>query len=160
MFASFPCKGQQFVRQRPFQMNAGDSFSTSCYYDSDNTAMFGLGAAEEMCVFYMLYYPEKRLLGDNQWICGYDLPIEACNANLTSDQYSLTAAKTLSSLDIDNFFERDFGSISSSDGQCLPQPSIVVAPTSSAFLIEQMNTFIIMLLLSATSIWQIYELIG
>ena len=115
-----------------------------------------------MCLFNMVYYPAKRLLGGLQWICAYGVPFEACNANLTSDQYSLTAAKSLSSLDIDNFFERDFGSsssISSGDGQCLPQPSIVVTSTSSAFLVHNMNTFIVVLL-SATSIWQIYELVG
>ena len=111
-----------------------------------------------MCLFNMVYYPAKRLLGGLQWICAYDVPFEACNANLTSDQYSLTAAQTFSSLEIDNFFERDFGS-SSSDGQCLPQPSIVVTSTSSAFLVHNMNTFIVVLL-SATSIWQIYELVG
>jgi Copper type II ascorbate-dependent monooxygenase, C-terminal domain len=149
------------VRQRPFQMNAGDSFSTSCYFDAENATTFGKGATEEMCLFNMLYYPAKRLLGGLQWICAYGVPFEACNANLTSDQYSLTAAKTLSSLDIDNFFERDFGSssISSGDGQCLPQPSIVVTTTSSAFLVHTMNTLIVVLL-SATSIWQIYELVG
>ena len=159
MIASFPCKGQQFVRQRPFQMNAGDSFSTSCYFDADNATTFGKGATEEMCLFNMLYFPAKRLLGENQWVCAYDVPFEACNAILTSDQYSLTAAKTLSSLEIDNFFQRDFGSISSSDGQCLPQPSIVATSTSSAFHVRKMNTFITVLL-SATTFWQIYALVG
>ena len=50
--------------QEPFEIKAGDSFKTGCFYmNEDNERVFGYGSSEEMCIHFFFYYPKKSLNG-------------------------------------------------------------------------------------------------
>ena len=56
------------VQQDSFQLQAGDSFRTTCYYE-DGT-VFKEGSDDEMCIGYLMYYPAKKFSGF-PFICPY-----------------------------------------------------------------------------------------
>jgi hypothetical protein len=114
--------GLQAIRQRPFQVLAGDSFSTTCIYDAKTPTVFGKASVEEMCLFSILYYPAKQILGQRQWACGVGIPLSSCNATYESNEYSVSDSQLLSPLEIDTFYERTFGSLSSN--QCSSRPPL------------------------------------
>jgi Copper type II ascorbate-dependent monooxygenase, C-terminal domain len=87
------------VRQQPYQILPGDSFSTTCFFSSNNNATFGESSSNEMCNSVILYYPAKRIFNAAPWICLYDTPLAACNATLSTSMVVTTSSElTTSSL--------------------------------------------------------------
>ena len=119
--------GVYAVRQQPFQVYPGDSFSTSFFFESDEEAIFGPASADEMCNSVLLYYPVKRLLGVAPWACTFDLPIGACNATLTTSAVEITDGGSTATSRLSNgatsfstsdaYLERTFGY--NTNGQCV-----------------------------------------
>jgi dopamine beta-monooxygenase len=81
------------VQQSPYTVQAGDAFSTRCYFDESQSTLlsevsplsssvpsvvFGPGSQDEMCIVFLFYYPKQDdLLPDR---CGYnDEPLQ-CDA--------------------------------------------------------------------------------
>ena len=147
------------IRQRPFQVNPGDSFSTTCIYDRKSPTEFGKKSIEEMCLFSILYYPAKEIFGQRQWACGVGIPLKSCNATLITDQYALSDAQSLSPFDIDTFYERSFGS--QSTNQCSLKPPLTFTNSddekSSSPALREAN--LIFMLLSASTFWRLYALL-
>ncbi|CBJ30300.1 conserved unknown protein [Ectocarpus siliculosus] len=77
----------------------GDVFTTECFYDTSYSSVdssnvtFGLGSENEMCIDYVLYYPDQRL--PNGGACG----LLACDGSILS----------YSELEEDSDFNRTFG---------------------------------------------------
>ncbi|CAM9688005.1 unnamed protein product [Ectocarpus sp. 12 AP-2014] len=77
----------------------GDVFTTECYYDTSYSSVgspnvtWGLGSENEMCIDYILYYPDQRL--PNGGACGFF----ACDGSILS----------YSELEEDSDFNRTFG---------------------------------------------------
>jgi hypothetical protein len=125
--------GVYAVRQQPYQIYPGDSFSTSFFFESDEEAIFGPASADEMCNSVLLYYPAQKLLGVAPWICIYDLPRNSlCNATLTTSAVEITDTATSSLSDgvtsfstSDAYLERTFGY--NTNGQCLEKSSSSLA---------------------------------
>ncbi len=70
IFLSF-AKGAFRTPQKSYQVLPGDSFRTTCYYKDG--VKFGIGAEDEMCIAFILYYPARDLLGV-PWICPHGAP--------------------------------------------------------------------------------------
>ncbi|KAK3267095.1 hypothetical protein CYMTET_24326 [Cymbomonas tetramitiformis] len=66
----------------PFKVNRGDSFKTTCFYETpDNLTMFGPNSEDEMCIDFMYYYP---ILRDPQTVrCDYESH-QNCSSRLLS----------------------------------------------------------------------------
>ena len=104
-----------------------------------------------MCLFSVLYYPAKQILGRGQWACGLGVPLPACNASYKMDQYSLADVPSLSPLEIDVFYTREFGISKGENNQCFPKPSVRM--TSSSFRTHYgRNMYTVLVLLSASAI--------
>jgi hypothetical protein len=134
--------GVYAVRQQPYQIFPGDSFSTSFFFESDEDAKFGPASADEMCNSVLLYYPAKRLLGVAPWICIFNVDIGACNASLTTSLVEITDSGTTSTSRLSNdasifttsdaFLERTFGY--NTNGQCFEKnQSNINGETSNSF---------------------------
>jgi len=73
----------------PFAVQPGDAFATSCYYapddgtDGTNATVFGYGRYDEMCVVFMMYYPEQTADGF-AGTCGYEVGNAVCSGSVTS----------------------------------------------------------------------------
>ncbi|EJK46452.1 ascorbate-dependent monooxygenase [Thalassiosira oceanica] len=68
----FDQQGSFAVQQQPYDLMPGDSFKTTCYYRDG--VRFGLSSQEEMCIAFVLYYPEKTISGfgnEIPWMCAY-----------------------------------------------------------------------------------------
>jgi hypothetical protein len=59
-YYDFDQRGSAPVRQEPFVVKKGDSFRTTCYYESNNGAVFGHGSRDEMCMSFIYYYPKQN----------------------------------------------------------------------------------------------------
>jgi len=75
----FDQNGNAPVQQDPYEILPGDSFKTTCYYDSSKKRVagdvdFGLASSDEMCISFLYYYPQKIFTTNNNdnypWICG------------------------------------------------------------------------------------------
>jgi hypothetical protein len=120
------------VRQQAYQVLPGDSFTTSCFYETSNGTTFGLASVQEMCEIFVFYYPAKTIFDRGQWSCGLGIPITACNATTDVTQYALSDGDTIESKETFqsyNFFERTFG-LSTSD-QCVSKPSQLMNSTKN-----------------------------
>ena len=108
----FDQQGNPPIVQTPFEIAAGDSFRTTCFYRDNGTTEFGLGSQEEMCIAFLYYYPRKLYANELPWFCGYDLGFPSCDA-----EYKYTL------LEAEEDLERVFGV---SDGKCpeLTDPDI------------------------------------
>ena len=53
--------GGPVFQASPFQFRKGDSFRTTCYFDTDPDTKFGLGSLDEMCMIFILYFPKQNL---------------------------------------------------------------------------------------------------
>ena len=95
------------VVQEPFEIHAGDTFRTTCYYRADNDAKFGLSSQDEMCIAFLFYYPRKQLAGRFPWMCGVGLPGDVC-----------TAAHDHTILDSTEALGRQFGDVTSPIRDC------------------------------------------
>ncbi|CAM9637657.1 unnamed protein product [Ectocarpus fasciculatus] len=77
----------------------GDVFTTECFYDTSYSSVdssnvtFGLGSENEMCIDYILYYPDQRLPSGGA--CG----LSACDGSVLG----------YSELEDDSDFNRTFG---------------------------------------------------
>ncbi|KAJ9462716.1 Tyramine beta-hydroxylase [Diplonema papillatum] len=62
---------QQNTLFEPFVFQAGGSMNTTCSYDAkgEDVVEFGPGSPQEMCIYYMFYYP--RVAGLAGSYCGY-----------------------------------------------------------------------------------------
>lgn len=89
----FEQNGAGAVRQEPYTLKMGDSYKTSCYYESYDGTKFGLGSEDEMCMSFIYYFPKQP----NFFGCDSDSKIEACQG-----EYSTRT------LDPDSDFNRDF----------------------------------------------------
>ena len=80
----FDQQGAFLVQQKPYEVQPGDSFRTSCYYRDG--AKFGLSSQAEMCIAYIMYYP-ARDFEERPWMCPYGLEIPMCSQEL--DRFDL-----------------------------------------------------------------------
>jgi len=71
-FFDFDQQGTHMIHEEPYIVEPGDAFRLSCTYISENDVKFGNDAKDEMCQFYLGYYPKQKLLGIVPWVCGVD----------------------------------------------------------------------------------------
>jgi len=117
-FFDFEQSGSIGVQQETFQILPGDSFRSTCYYDSPNDGhKFGLSSQEEMCLTSLAYYPRQKLLGRFSLVCAYDFVLPQCKANYSSSLLASTAD-----------LKRKFGLPAKEGTVCLPE-SVEDAPT-------------------------------
>jgi hypothetical protein len=64
----FEQQGSFNAQQQPYQLEAGDSFRTTCYYKDGKR--FAEGSEEEMCIAFLFYYPIKKFAG-YPFVCPY-----------------------------------------------------------------------------------------
>jgi hypothetical protein len=95
-FWNFDQQGAFAVKQPTFQIQPGDSFQTTCHYDSDDLE-FGLSSAQEMCIAYVFYYPRQMVTFSGTvfpYMCAYDLGVSnECTSDWT--QVDLNSASDL-----------------------------------------------------------------
>lgn len=73
------------VIQKPYTVERGDSFKTSCYYKSSEEVRFGPASSDEMCITFMMYYPAiSKFFG----VCTANAPtvLWQCNARYCSSE--------------------------------------------------------------------------
>ncbi len=61
--------GYSSKQQIPFQIEAGDSFVTSCFFEKEGVK-FGSGSDQEMCQIFLWYYPKATKV--RTLSCGYE----------------------------------------------------------------------------------------
>ena len=82
----FNIAGSYAVIQEPFAVEAGDRFTTTCYYQSDKEVKFGLASDEEMCINFIMYYP---VMPDFNGYCGIQgksklgVRMDSCEVDVT-----------------------------------------------------------------------------
>jgi hypothetical protein len=126
-FFNFDQQGNQNVQQESFQILAGDSFNTECFYRSQEGAEFGLSSQQEMCVFFIMYYPRQLLVDEFGLMCAYDIGFELCKAEYTQRDLSSEAD-----------LKRNFGAAT----ECQAGPAVedtAKRPTSNARLATQVS---------------------
>ena len=121
-YYDFDQRGIALVRQEPYTLKKGDSFHTTCYYESQNDATFGLGSREEMCMTFYYYYPKQKFL----FSCGPPLFWKGpCSAKYDS-----------MTLDGDSNFDREFEVVNPTPPTSQPNPSPTPpTPNGSTILI-------------------------
>jgi len=72
-FFDFAQNGVLSPQQEAYQIFAGDSFHSTCYYENSpgENQTFGRSSQDEMCNVFMYYYPRKTILGFLPLFCGY-----------------------------------------------------------------------------------------
>ena len=86
-FYDFDQAGIYSVIQDSFTMQRGDSFRTTCYYNSNqgDSLKFGLASDDEMCMAFLLYYPKQSFPA---FYCGPNhFTGEACTADYEKDTW-------------------------------------------------------------------------
>jgi Copper type II ascorbate-dependent monooxygenase, C-terminal domain./Copper type II ascorbate-dependent monooxygenase, N-terminal domain. len=58
-FWDFAQTGLKAVQQRPYTLQTGDQFLTTCFYKASDTDVFGFGSHEEMCMAFLFYFPRQ-----------------------------------------------------------------------------------------------------
>jgi dopamine beta-monooxygenase len=106
-YFDFAQAGIHNIRQGSYQIQAGDSFTSSFYFQDEDDTVMGKGSKDEMCFAALVYYPAKRIYGQAPWVCTYDIPLAVCNASITY---------TLSSIHDTSF--RTFGVQSNGPSEC------------------------------------------
>ena len=80
-YFDFEAQGGLVVSQRPFEVQPGDSFRTTCSYDAEPGESWGLASSDEMCIAYLFYYPRQIIpveddagikVGEFQPLCGFN----------------------------------------------------------------------------------------
>jgi hypothetical protein len=109
----FDQNGVSASQQDSFDIQPGDGFKTSCYFDGNNK-VFGFGSSDEMCIAFLNYYPRVKIqvTADFEfpWVCGYEVRFPPCETTY--------AQTTLSDEDA---LERTFGIV----GECADNTSVV-----------------------------------
>jgi hypothetical protein len=90
-FFNFDQQGNQAVQQEPYQILAGDSFNTECFYRSPEGAEFGYSSQQEMCIVFIAYYPRQLLVGTYGIMCAYDIGFGLCEAEYSQRELSSEA---------------------------------------------------------------------
>ena len=88
-FFDFAQRGSLSLQQEPYQIVAGDTFHTTCYYQNDagSNKTFGFSSQEEMCMVFVYYFPRKLIAGLIPFVCGYGLDeLSSCNAKYTQHE--------------------------------------------------------------------------
>jgi len=98
-YYDFDQSGVAHVRQQPYTVRRGDSFHTTCYFETNEDTVYGLGSQDEMCMTFLYYFPKQQ----NLLYCGPEGP-PSCDADY--------ASKTL---DPASDYDRVFGGSSSPD---------------------------------------------
>jgi Copper type II ascorbate-dependent monooxygenase, C-terminal domain len=126
------------VRQPEFTVQKGDSFISTCFFQSDDVGEFGSASYDEMCLTYLVYFPAKRIFNRGPWSCGYGIPLESCNATVTDSIFvgSDGITNALVTSDSLRFFDRTFGL--SSNAQCLEKPTNLTSLSTSGGVIISM----------------------
>jgi Copper type II ascorbate-dependent monooxygenase, C-terminal domain len=63
-FYDFEQQGGQIIIQEPYEMKAGDSFRSGCFFRNDDPdRVFGISSTQEMCTNFLMYYPRKTVRG-------------------------------------------------------------------------------------------------
>jgi hypothetical protein len=72
----------------------GDSFQTRCVYDlrGDESAVFGLGSEQEMCINFIHYYPVSAMLEESGGYCGAE---GACGGRTVTALHEIDTADLL-----------------------------------------------------------------
>ena len=124
-YFDFDQQGLYSVPQAPFQIEAGDSFRTECFYESNNGETFGLSSQEEMCMAFLFYFPRQQIEipdappgSELPIICGYQFGTGFCDTEWEKLELASTAD-----------FHRTFGS--SPEGTC-PTGTTTGSSTSAA----------------------------
>lgn len=57
----FDQNGVVLVQQKPYKLKKGDSYRSTCYFESDGNQTYGIASTEEMCIssIYYSYYPKQ-----------------------------------------------------------------------------------------------------
>jgi Copper type II ascorbate-dependent monooxygenase, C-terminal domain len=92
-FWDFDQQGSLTVVQQPFTIAPGDSFRTSCIYNTQNDEQFGLASSQEMCIAFLFYYPRQAFnFGDLElpYLCGMRFGdfYPACNVDWSNSSLS------------------------------------------------------------------------
>lgn len=92
-FWDFDQQGSLTVVQQPFTIAPGDSFRTSCIYNTKNDEQFGLASSQEMCIAFLFYYPRQAFnFGDLElpYLCGMRFGdfYPACNVDWSNSSLS------------------------------------------------------------------------
>lgn len=90
-FFNFDQQGNQAVQQEPYQILAGDSFNTECFYRSPDGAEFGYSSQQEMCIVFIAYYPRQLIVDTYGLVCGYDIGLGLCEAEYSQRTLSSEA---------------------------------------------------------------------
>ena len=70
-YYDFNSAGGIAILQKPYEVMAGDSFKTSCTYQSSGgKVFFGLSSDDEMCITYLMYYPALTSKESQDIYCG------------------------------------------------------------------------------------------
>lgn len=129
-YYEFEAQGGLMVAQKPFEVQPGDAFRTTCTFDAQPGEKWGLASSDEMCIAYLLYYPKQDIpIADEetglvvarfQPICGvgFDEFLPGCGS-----EYAITP--DFNSVDQ---IDRDFGT---ENGVCG-----IGGPTSSSSLLS------------------------
>jgi hypothetical protein len=126
-FYNFDQQGNQNVQQEPYQLLAGDSFNTVCYYQDG--AEFGRSSQQEMCIAFIRYYPRQLFLDLYALTCGYEFPIGACES-----EYSQQTSSSEVPVDLKRRFGAATECQAGSEGETTPTPT--ASPTDSSSTTE------------------------
>lgn len=79
----FDQNGNAAIQQDPYDIQPGDGFKTTCFFNGKGR-VFGIGSADEMCMAFMYYYPRMKIEVKEwnmelPWFCGYDLGFPPCD---------------------------------------------------------------------------------
>lgn len=87
--------GFQDQIDKTFIVSPGDSFSTTCMYDtkSKSDVVMGLGSEQEMCINFLLYYPANEHLERNGGFCGAE---GFCGGRVTKKLQSMDDSAVMS----------------------------------------------------------------
>ena len=97
-YYDFDQNGVAHVRQQPYTIRRGDSFHTTCYFETYEGTVYGFSSQEEMCMTFLYYFPKQQ----NLIYCGPGGP-SSCDADYASE-----------TLDPASDYDRVFGGQSSS----------------------------------------------
>jgi hypothetical protein len=145
-FWEFDQNGNAAALQDPFEIQPGDGFKTSCYFDVDDSIKFGLGSKEEMCIAFLYYYPRTKIKVSTfefPWSCGYDIGFEECDAIHVKTSLS-------SEEDLDRTFGIKADKCSMEEMEKSDDPPVEEGDAESSGSINQLDLFVLAL---GTGFW-------
>ena len=118
-FYDYNQQGTFGVPQEYFEVRPGDSWRTTCTYQSTDDVVWGESTSEEMCMAFLTYYPKQAWMNRFPYLCSPGLPgiVQDCVATHNSLDFS-------SALEVN----RGFGQPTDT---CLAPDNVVNPPTAS-----------------------------